>query len=237
MGLGIADRLKVIIDSKTDKRGKFAQLESITPITAENWKSFYYGRQRPNADMIEAIARAWPQYALWLATGYVDPAYGHSAPSDHGFPKKSMDQSNTAAYFKEVENYRREALALAARWYKESFDEVDVPSRALTDSLLRCAHLLGMSDEETKRTQDALRNVAKAEKLRRAEILLNSEMPNIDYDQTAALGETIQELLDKVLTTETNSERKEELQQKLDDELKRLQRHVDYTREHSLKST
>jgi hypothetical protein len=77
----ISDRLKSLIDCRTDKRGKFAQLEAATNITAESWKSFYYGRQRPNPDMIEAIATMWPDCAFWLATGIEDETHGHVDPT------------------------------------------------------------------------------------------------------------------------------------------------------------
>lgn len=77
----ISDRLKALIDRRTDKRGKFAQLEASTNITAESWKSFYYGRQRPNPDMIEAIATMWPECAFWLATGIEDDMHGHIDPT------------------------------------------------------------------------------------------------------------------------------------------------------------
>jgi hypothetical protein len=32
--------------------------------------------------MIEALARRWPQYAFWLATGLTDAENGHTAPPD-----------------------------------------------------------------------------------------------------------------------------------------------------------
>lgn len=77
----LAERMKLLIDSQTDKRGKFAQLEALTGIQAESWKSFYYARQRPNPDMIEALAQAWPEFAFWLVTGIDDFFSGHTSPS------------------------------------------------------------------------------------------------------------------------------------------------------------
>jgi len=68
--------MKLTIDVCAERRGKFAQLEEMTGIGAESWKSFYYGRQRPNPDMIEAVCRAWPEYAFWIATGFTDSAAG-----------------------------------------------------------------------------------------------------------------------------------------------------------------
>ncbi len=87
----LADRMKLVIDARADRRGKFAQLEDITGIPAENWKSFYYGRQRPNPDMIEAICRTWPEHALWLTTGVTD-----SAHAQIGVPEAYLTELNLA---------------------------------------------------------------------------------------------------------------------------------------------
>jgi hypothetical protein len=89
----IADRLRSLIDTRTDKRGKFAQLEQLTSIPAENWKSFYYNRQRPNPDMIEALAMTWPECAFWLATGIEDEAHGHIDPTREYDPISARDKA------------------------------------------------------------------------------------------------------------------------------------------------
>lgn len=78
----IVDRLKVIIDVKTPSRGRFTMLEKSSTISAVNWKTFWYGRQRPNHEMIQTIARLWPEYAFWLVTGLTDNAFGHVSPYD-----------------------------------------------------------------------------------------------------------------------------------------------------------
>lgn len=89
----IADRLRSLIDARTDKRGKFGQLEQLTLIPAENWKSFYYNRQRPNPDMIEALAIAWPECAFWLATGIEDEFHGHIDPTRAYDPISARDKA------------------------------------------------------------------------------------------------------------------------------------------------
>ncbi|MEF2266565.1 hypothetical protein V3C40_07200 [Janthinobacterium sp. LS2A] len=78
----LAGRMKLMIDARADRRGKFAQLQELTGIPAENWKSFYYDRQRPNPDMIETICQAWPEHALWLTTGITDSAHGQIGIAD-----------------------------------------------------------------------------------------------------------------------------------------------------------
>lgn len=96
----ISERLKALIECRTDKRGKFAQLEEATGITAESWKSFYYGRQRPNPDMIEAAARTWPESAFWLATGIEDLHHGHIDPTREHDP--ISERTAAKPYFKKL---------------------------------------------------------------------------------------------------------------------------------------
>lgn len=105
----ISARLKAVIDSRTDKRGKFAQLEEATGIPAESWKSFYYGRQRPNPDMIEAVAMTWPEAAFWLATGIEDMHHGHIDPTREYDPVS--ERTAAKPYFKkllEIQRRKRE---------------------------------------------------------------------------------------------------------------------------------
>ncbi|MFZ6780416.1 hypothetical protein ACO0LD_26600 [Undibacterium sp. Ji83W] len=102
----LADRMKELIDTQADKRGKFAQLESLTGIQSENWKSFYYGRQRPNPDMIEALAHTWPEFAFWLVTGIDDFNKGHtSPPTPH--PSKLRERDAARAVFQKKIEFQR----------------------------------------------------------------------------------------------------------------------------------
>lgn len=101
----IAVRLKALIDCRTDKRGKFAQLEEITGIGAETWKSFYYGRQRPNPDMIEAAAVTWPEAAFWLATGIEDAFHGHIDPTREYEP--ISERTAAKPYFQKLIELKR----------------------------------------------------------------------------------------------------------------------------------
>ncbi len=104
----LADRMKLLIDSQTDKRGKFAQLEARTGIPAEGWKSFYYGRQRPNPDMVEALAQAWPVFAFWLVTGIDDFFSGHTSPPTPDSLKSQFRERDAAkALFRKKIEYER----------------------------------------------------------------------------------------------------------------------------------
>lgn len=78
--INLESRLRCAIDARIRVRGKFGMLHDLTGISAEGWKSFYYGRQRPNPDMIESLSKAWPDLAFWIVTGWCDTEHGHLAP-------------------------------------------------------------------------------------------------------------------------------------------------------------
>lgn len=60
--------------------GFWENLERFTRISAQRWRKAYARRQRPTPDMIEALAKLFPEYAFWLATGVTDAANGHIGP-------------------------------------------------------------------------------------------------------------------------------------------------------------
>ncbi|MDR6740990.1 hypothetical protein J2X56_003014 [Herbaspirillum sp. 1173] len=76
----LSARVRNVIFEKTAVVKRFKNLEDMTKISSESWKSVMYKKQRPTAEMIEAVCRRWPQYAFWVATGITDPDYGHVAP-------------------------------------------------------------------------------------------------------------------------------------------------------------
>jgi hypothetical protein len=99
----IGDRLKQLIAAKTDDRLRYVQLESTTGISADLWKNFWFGRKKADADMIEAASKAWPEHALWLASGITDVQFGHVAGiPDATFPEAHPRQSMPASseYFR-----------------------------------------------------------------------------------------------------------------------------------------
>lgn len=76
----ITDRLLEIVEAETDPRNRFKILEEETGIAKNSWTAVWHRRQRPTAEMIEAIAKRWPDYAFWLACGDTEPERGHIAP-------------------------------------------------------------------------------------------------------------------------------------------------------------
>lgn len=80
----LSDRVVAVINATTAESRRFKELEELTGIAAVSWRQTYQKRQRPTAEMIEAIAKKWPQHAFWLVTGIPDPDYGHVAPASTG---------------------------------------------------------------------------------------------------------------------------------------------------------
>lgn len=78
----IRDRLNAIVSWAVPGRGRFRQLEERSGISQESWKATWHNKQRPTADMIQVVARAWPEYAFWMVTGVTDQFHGHQAPEN-----------------------------------------------------------------------------------------------------------------------------------------------------------
>ncbi|QLG88182.1 hypothetical protein HQ393_07925 [Chitinibacter bivalviorum] len=76
----ITDRLQAVITEKTEERRRWKSLEELSGITAMSWQNFWRGKQRPTAEMLEAVCQEWPEYAFWITTGITDPLRGHIAP-------------------------------------------------------------------------------------------------------------------------------------------------------------
>lgn len=80
--MDIAQRLRWLIAAEVTSHRKYKALEDMSGVSAEAWRAFDNGRQKASGEMIEAAARAWPDYAYWLACGDTEPEYGNVAPSN-----------------------------------------------------------------------------------------------------------------------------------------------------------
>ncbi|OGQ51506.1 MAG: hypothetical protein A3J24_04935 [Deltaproteobacteria bacterium RIFCSPLOWO2_02_FULL_53_8] len=78
----IADRMKWVIGNWLPERKRFTTLEKLSGIPSGHWKNFWHGKQRAHEHMIQALARQWPEYALWLVTGVDDPEAGQTSPPE-----------------------------------------------------------------------------------------------------------------------------------------------------------
>lgn len=76
----IKERMKLAILAKTRDRTRYVQLKEQTGISGDIWKNFWFDRREPDALMLEAISRAWPEFAYWLVTGATNLASGHICP-------------------------------------------------------------------------------------------------------------------------------------------------------------
>ena len=76
----ITDRMIAIIRQETNERRRAKELEELTGVPASHWRNALAKKQRPTCHMIELVAKQWPHYGLWLATGATDEANGHTAP-------------------------------------------------------------------------------------------------------------------------------------------------------------
>lgn len=86
------DRLIVLIDHVADPRQPWSDLQAKTGISGQRWRSAYRRSQRPTSDMLEAIAKNWPQYVCWLVAGSVDIATCQMAPSGVDKPQRMKDR-------------------------------------------------------------------------------------------------------------------------------------------------
>lgn len=121
----IGDRLKLLVSARTDDRLRYVQLETITGISADRWKNFWFGRKKADAEMIEAVSKAWPETAFWLACGASDVQFGHIAgSSENTFPEAPLRQTMpaTVEYLRASVRARDCAQALVDRINAEKGD-------------------------------------------------------------------------------------------------------------------
>ncbi|MBM5573661.1 hypothetical protein [Deefgea sp. CFH1-16] len=76
----IEERLIVVLKAEAQAHGFWSKLESETGVSAQRWRKVVSERQRPTCDMIEAAAKRWPQFSLWLTTGIAYAEIGQIRP-------------------------------------------------------------------------------------------------------------------------------------------------------------
>ncbi|WP_137887635.1 hypothetical protein [Pseudomonas sp. 2FE] len=103
----ITERFKAVIWSNTPEKRRWAELQTLTEIPATSWNKACIGKQRPTAEMIQAAAQLWPEYAFWMATGVTDAKHGHISCRDGGkrqfYPERRYELRNAAKpYFSQL---------------------------------------------------------------------------------------------------------------------------------------
>ncbi|MFC0267950.1 helix-turn-helix domain-containing protein [Kushneria aurantia] len=93
MSSTIASRLREIREAETNGRHEFSQVTGISKKTIEGIEQT--GRI-PRGDVIEAVCRIWPRYALWLTTGMVDTEGGQISPEVERARKELKTQRTVA---------------------------------------------------------------------------------------------------------------------------------------------
>ena len=106
----IAARLKLVVLAQTPDKRRFPTLEVLTGVSENTWRTWWKRGGTPSGALVEGVARAWPEYAFWLATGLTDVEYGHRMPPLHisvvgyvsNYPdwKLKKDRTLAAEYFK-----------------------------------------------------------------------------------------------------------------------------------------
>ncbi|CAM2194586.1 protein of unknown function [Paraburkholderia kururiensis] len=188
-------RLRAVIEHEFATSRRFKTLQDATGIDANRWKAVWHGRQRVMPDMIEAIAKRYPQYAFWLAAGISDPAYGHVAPGKEGFPVAAEAQQTTTRYFQEAIKAKQAAMNAFQAWEPDAFDG-SVSGEdwfVLTDGMLR-----SMKNIHSARTDELLecnKKVLLAQRLRQAELAMRDDMPDLDFDETEVALEKLKSAL------------------------------------------
>jgi len=76
----VNERFVELIKAKTTSGKRFKELEEATLIPAVSWRKAFNGGQRPTSEMLESLARMWPQHAFWLITGATDNEFSHTSP-------------------------------------------------------------------------------------------------------------------------------------------------------------
>ncbi|MBR7791684.1 hypothetical protein KDM87_03685 [Undibacterium sp. FT147W] len=77
----IRSRMISIVTKHFPEKGRFAWLEEQTGISRTTWNTFWRRESAtPSGEMVQAIARLYPRYAFWLASGMTDQEYGHRYP-------------------------------------------------------------------------------------------------------------------------------------------------------------
>jgi hypothetical protein len=99
----LSERMHLLVEQVTNEYRRFKELEVVTGVQADSWKSWFHGRQRPTAEMIEVVCKAWPEYAFWLATGGTDTRHGHITPEAQSWPEEERNvRGGAKSYFRKV---------------------------------------------------------------------------------------------------------------------------------------
>lgn len=104
----IDTRLKLLLACLTNNKNDWKSLERDTGIVAEKWRQYTRGTTKASVSMLDAIGKAWPQYAFWLMTGVSDERHGHHPPNHiWAFPNLDPHQEHREIKTGVEDNYEK----------------------------------------------------------------------------------------------------------------------------------
>ena len=158
----LPDRLTKILEAEMPAARRYKDLEEKSGIGSHSWIAISRGRQRPTSEMIEFVAKQWPDYAYWLATGVTEPQFRHVAP---------------VTYSEEYPVFRGEKseVASAARRY-----EIERLKKMPAEAAERAAYVKALHDEVVQ-LQENEKFLADFHAYRRHARLMGSEGPDSLY--------------------------------------------------------
>ena len=180
----VEERLINLIAAKIPDSRKFKELERLTGISGLRWQSLWHGRQRPMPDMIQAIARTWPEHAFWLSTGITDAKYGHTSPDGSVLENHYLHRNDAAEYFRLKTKLKSDLEKINEERKGKGLERIDILFRPTFDKLsqkyprlfiagktyLKISDKLSKLDDEEKMIlQNYERDISQLEKAREDE--------------------------------------------------------------------
>lgn len=182
----IEDRVILLLnfcsESLATKYGFWTELGKSSGIETTRWRRVYDRKQRITSDMLEVLAKKYPQFAFWLVTGITDAVNGHVAPANAQiFPERLYGESGS-----DDVQYFSHSLALANELTEKngiSFNDENERLNAYQrtkpfshwwdSSLCEAAYSIAKTDEYKH-----LENLRENREIRRARIIGYITKPN-----------------------------------------------------------
>lgn len=155
--MNLSERLRQLIEAVTSSTRRFVALEEQTGVKAETWRTWWNRGGKASADLIQAAAQTWPEYAFWLVTGVDDFLNGHTSPPN---PEKASFRERDAAKAVFLKKIERE------RW-AETADLNAIDAREIEmDFMLEISNLsrIRYSQEEILERIEAEEKITRADK-------------------------------------------------------------------------
>lgn len=73
-------RMLEVIRTVSRPSAPWASMQQATGVPRHRWLNLAQGKQRATTEMIEAVARVWPEYVYWLVTGKTAPDHPCKSP-------------------------------------------------------------------------------------------------------------------------------------------------------------